>query len=51
MTTISPQELVKALNEYGVLVQNKPQGNFKLVYRARVHKILGEETIVLESFK
>lgn len=50
--TINAQELVKALNEYGVLIQNEKYSNtLRLVYNARVKTILGEEVIVLETFR
>lgn len=52
MNVISPEELVKALKYYGVVVQSEENSNrYKLVYNARVKKFVGEKCIVLETFK
>lgn len=49
---MNPQELVKALNEIGVLYQENPGDNeYKLIYNARVKNIFGEEVIVVQHFK
>lgn len=47
---ISPEELVKALNYYGVFVESE-NNTHQLVYNAKVHSILGEKCIVLETHK
>lgn len=51
MNIISPEELVKALNYYGVLVEGENDNTYQLVYNAKVHSISGEKCIVLETHK
>lgn len=48
---ISNSELVKALNNVGVLYQDKPGNEYKLVYKAEVKDFCGEEVIVLKHFR
>lgn len=51
MNIISPEELVKALNYYGVFVESENDNTYQLVHNARVHSILGEKCIMLETHK
>lgn len=44
-------ELVKALNQHGVIFQDEPGNSYKLVYNARIKTICGEKVIVLEGFR
>lgn len=48
---ISNSELVKALNNVGVLYQDKPGNEYKLVYKAEIKDFCGEEVIVLKHFR
>lgn len=52
MINISPEELVKALNNIAVLYQDEdsaPNG-YTLIYRAEVQEKFGEKVIVVKSF-
>ena len=44
-------ELVKALNQHGVIFQDEPGNTYKLVYNAKVKTICDEKVIVLEGFR
>lgn len=48
---INNKELVKALNNIGVVFQEKPGNEYKLVYSAEIKDFCGEEVIVLKHFR
>ena len=52
MTNITPEELVKALNNIGILYQDEemPSNHYKLIYRVEVQEKLGEKVIVVKSY-